>query len=74
MKPARPQLWLSRPPSRGLRSGSPSMAPEGLLCGTDGYPHLIVDGRWSHAGEFVSPGNCLPLHRRMDWTGSAVST
>nr|BCG67653.1 photosystem I reaction center subunit III [Haptophyceae sp. NIES-3900] len=27
-----------------------------LLCGTDGLPHLIVDGRWSHAGEFIVPG------------------
>ena len=23
----------------------------GLLCGTDGLPHLITDGRWSHSGE-----------------------
>ena len=29
---------------------------QGLLCGNDGLPHLIVDGRWSHAGEFVYPG------------------
>ncbi len=28
----------------------------GLLCGTDGLPHLVADGRWSHAGEFVFPG------------------
>nr|YP_010336892.1 photosystem I subunit III [Madagascaria erythrocladioides]UNJ16477.1 photosystem I subunit III [Madagascaria erythrocladioides] len=27
-----------------------------VLCGTDGLPHLIADGRWSHAGEFVLPG------------------
>jgi photosystem I subunit 3 len=27
-----------------------------LLCGTDGLPHLIADGRWSHSGEFVIPG------------------
>ncbi|MFY8148587.1 MAG: Photosystem I reaction center subunit III [Prochlorococcaceae cyanobacterium] len=26
------------------------------LCGTDGLPHLIVDGRWSHAGDFMIPG------------------
>ena len=25
-------------------------------CGDDGLPHLIVDGRWSHAGDFVLPG------------------
>jgi photosystem I subunit 3 len=24
-----------------------------LLCGTDGLPHLIADGRWSHAAEFI---------------------
>ena len=26
------------------------------LCGADGLPHLIVDGRWSHAGDFIIPG------------------
>ena len=25
------------------------------LCGEDGLPHLIVDGRWSHAGELFIP-------------------
>lgn len=25
------------------------------LCGTDGYPHLIVDGRWNHMGDFFIP-------------------
>jgi photosystem I subunit 3 len=24
-----------------------------LLCGADGLPHLIADGRWSHAAEFI---------------------
>ena len=28
----------------------------GLLCGADGLPHLIADGRPSHAGEFMVPG------------------
>jgi len=28
----------------------------GLLCGNDGLPHLITDGRWSHSIEFVIPG------------------
>ena len=28
----------------------------GILCGTDGLPHLIADGRWNHAGEFMLPG------------------
>ena len=27
-----------------------------LLCGADGYPHLIADGDWSHAEEFILPG------------------
>jgi len=26
------------------------------VCGTDGLPHLIVDGRLSHAGDFIIPG------------------
>tara|TARA_B100000700_G_C15029368_1_gene849732 strand:- start:1728 stop:2273 length:546 start_codon:yes stop_codon:yes gene_type:complete len=25
------------------------------LCGDDGLPHLIVDGRWDHAGELFIP-------------------
>jgi photosystem I subunit 3 len=28
----------------------------GLLCGKDGLPHLITDGRWNHSIEFVIPG------------------
>ena len=28
----------------------------GLLCGSDGLPHLVADGRWSHAPEFIIPG------------------
>ena len=28
----------------------------GLLCGSDGLPHLVADGRWNHAGEFIFPG------------------
>jgi len=27
-----------------------------LLCGTEGLPHLVADGRWSHAAEFILPG------------------
>nr|YP_010951436.1 Photosystem I reaction center subunit III [Laurencia catarinensis]WMP12375.1 Photosystem I reaction center subunit III [Laurencia catarinensis] len=28
----------------------------GILCGTEGLPHLITDGRWDHAGDFMLPG------------------
>jgi photosystem I subunit III len=28
----------------------------GLLCGKEGLPHLITDGRWNHSIEFVIPG------------------
>jgi len=27
-----------------------------LLCGNEGLPHLIADGRWDHAAEFTIPG------------------
>lgn len=30
-------------------------ADSGLLCGDDGLPHLITDGRWDHANEFIIP-------------------
>jgi hypothetical protein len=29
---------------------------QGLLCGADGLPHLIVDGNLEHLGEFAVPG------------------
>jgi photosystem I subunit 3 len=31
-------------------------ASQGLLCGDDGYPHMIVSGDLRHLGEFVYPG------------------
>jgi photosystem I subunit 3 len=31
-------------------------AESSLLCGTDGLPHLVADGRWNHASEFMIPG------------------
>nr|WDB00653.1 photosystem I subunit III [Cavernulicola chilensis] len=31
-------------------------AKSNLLCGKDGLPRLIADGRWSHAREFIVPG------------------
>ncbi|MGD1903889.1 MAG: Photosystem I reaction center subunit III [Geitlerinemataceae cyanobacterium] len=29
---------------------------EQLLCGEEGLPHLVVDGRWERAGDFMIPG------------------
>ena len=50
-----------------------------LLCGTDGLPHLIADGRWSHAAEFMLPGfGFLYISGWIGWVGRkylrAVST
>ena len=40
------------------------------LCGTDGLPHLIVDGRWSHAGDFIIPGIAfLYIAGTIGWAG-----
>jgi len=45
-------------------------ADQGLLCGTDGLPHLIADGRPSHAGEFVIPGiGFLYITGWIGWAG-----
>lgn len=45
-------------------------ANQGLLCGTDGLPHLIADGRPSHAGEFVIPGiGFLYITGWIGWAG-----
>jgi len=50
-----------------------------LLCGTDGLPHLIADGRWSHAAEFLLPGfGFIYISGWIGWVGRkyvrAVST
>jgi len=50
-----------------------------LLCGTDGLPHLIADGRWSHASEFILPGfGFIYIAGWIGWVGRkyvrAVST
>ena len=50
-----------------------------LLCGTDGLPHLIADGRWSHAAEFIFPGfGFIYISGWIGWVGRkylrAVST
>tara|TARA_B110001452_G_scaffold113919_1_gene94499 strand:- start:35079 stop:35633 length:555 start_codon:yes stop_codon:yes gene_type:complete len=43
---------------------------QGLLCGADGLPHLIADGRPSHAGEFVVPAFCfLYIAGYIGWAG-----
>ncbi|MBE9040119.1 Photosystem I reaction center subunit III [Oscillatoriales cyanobacterium LEGE 11467] len=43
-----------------------------LLCGPEGLPHLIVDGRWSHAGEFLIPSILfLYITGWIGWVGRA---
>jgi photosystem I subunit III len=45
------------------------------LCGTDGLPHLIVDGRWSHAGDFLIPGiSFLYIAGCIGWAGRTYLT
>ena len=40
------------------------------VCGTDGLPHLIVDGRLSHAGDFIIPGIAfLYITGTIGWAG-----
>jgi photosystem I subunit 3 len=40
------------------------------VCGADGLPHLIVDGRWSHAGDFIIPGIAfLYIAGTIGWAG-----
>ncbi|MEN9272899.1 MAG: Photosystem I reaction center subunit III [Gloeomargarita sp. DG_1_5_bins_55] len=47
-------------------------ASQGLLCGEDGLPHLIADGRWSHAAEFTLPGLLfLYIAGWIGWVGRA---
>ncbi len=47
-------------------------ADAGLLCGEDGLPHLIADGRWSHASEFLIPSIMfLYIAGWIGWVGRA---
>ncbi len=42
------------------------------LCGPEGYPHLIVDGRWSHMGDFFIPSILfLYIAGWIGWVGRA---
>ena len=42
------------------------------LCGPEGYPHLIVDGRFSHAGDFLIPSVLfLYITGWIGWVGRA---
>ena len=50
-----------------------------LLCGSDGLPHLIADGRWDHAAEFILPGfGFIYISGWIGWVGRkyvrAIST
>lgn len=42
------------------------------LCGPEGLPHLIADGRWSHAGDFIIPSILfLYIAGWIGWVGRA---
>ena len=46
---------------------------KGLLCGADGLPHLIADGRPDHAGEFVIPAfGFLYIAGWIGWAGMGL--
>ncbi len=47
-------------------------ADSGALCGPEGLPHLIVDGRLDHAGDFLIPGILfLYIAGWIGWVGRA---
>ena len=55
---------------QGTKARFDKYGKQGLLCGADGLPHLIADGRPSHAGEFVVPGICfLYIAGYIGWAG-----
>jgi photosystem I subunit 3 len=43
-----------------------------LLCGTDGLPHLIADGRWSHAAEFLPGFGFIYITGWIGWVGQYI--
>ncbi|MDX2099659.1 MAG: Photosystem I reaction center subunit III, partial [Leptolyngbyaceae cyanobacterium bins.59] len=47
-------------------------ADSGALCGEEGLPHLVVDGRLDHAGDFIIPGILfLYIAGWIGWVGRA---
>ncbi|MGJ3254283.1 MAG: Photosystem I reaction center subunit III [Elainellaceae cyanobacterium] len=47
-------------------------ASTNVLCGSDGLPHLVVDGRLNHAGEFLIPSILfLYIAGWIGWVGRA---
>jgi len=59
------QAQIERTQARFVKYGK-----QGLLCGADGLPHLITDGRWSHAGEFILPAfTFLYITGWIGWVG-----
>ena len=47
-------------------------AKSNVLCGTDGLPHLVVDGRLDHLGEFIIPSILfLYIAGWIGWVGRA---
>ncbi len=47
-------------------------ARSGALCGPEGLPHLVVDGRLSHAGDFLIPSILfLYIAGWIGWVGRA---
>ncbi|MGF1515205.1 MAG: Photosystem I reaction center subunit III [Elainellaceae cyanobacterium] len=47
-------------------------ADSNVLCGPEGLPHLVVDGRLSHAGEFLIPSILfLYIAGWIGWAGRA---
>ena len=59
------QKQIAKTKDRFSRYGSGN-----LMCGADGLPHLITDGEWSHAGEFVLPGlGFLYITGWIGWAG-----
>jgi photosystem I subunit 3 len=47
-------------------------ANSNVLCGTDGLPHLVVDGSLNHAGEFLIPSILfLYIAGWIGWVGRA---
>ncbi|KAG6782959.1 hypothetical protein POTOM_012386 [Populus tomentosa] len=56
LTPCKESKQFAKPTIEKTKRRFDNYGKQGLLCGSDGLPHLIVSGDQRHWGEFITPG------------------